>query len=178
MKKNWVRGVLSVVMVLHGVGASVAAESMEGAVETSAAAPASLDAEAWKDRLKEVRVQRNVFLGGSVLAVVAGGAMYFSGAGDFNDAKNTPGCTYDGGSTIFCQDEPSRAAAQDQLDSGQQKMIIGGVVTLGGLGLALIGAIKSGELGRLQKEGKQKGYSVTLEPRGLDGAQLLCRRSF
>jgi hypothetical protein len=97
--------------------------------------------------------------------------------GDMNDAKDTPGCDYSGG-TIYCQDEASRAAAQDQLDSSQQKMIIGAAVSLGGLGLALWGAFKSGEMTRLEKQGEKKGFSLSLEPRGMSGMDLLVRRTF
>ncbi|MBL0059537.1 MAG: hypothetical protein IPP35_10620 [Elusimicrobia bacterium] len=185
MSAHAFRVAVAVVLGVQLVGFSAAdlrAEAEKPVVESAGPAagvsPVDLAGqEAWRKEFNGVRTQRNVLLGGSVAAVVAGGVVYVAAMGDMTDAKNTPGCDYSGG-TIYCADEASRAAAQDQLDSSQQKMLIGAAVSLGGLGLALWGAFKSGEMSRLERAGEKKGYSLSLEPRGMTGMELLVRRTF
>lgn len=132
--------------------------------------------EAWKERLTEVKTQRNVLYVFGIGGAVAGMALIAGGVSDNNDAKNTPGCSQSG-TTLYCDDEETTKQAQDKIDKGDQKMATGSVVALAGAGLIVWGVMRGAKARRIEREGKNKGYSFDLKP-NRDGATLVMNRSF
>jgi len=118
--------------------------------------------EQWRKSVRSKRAAgTGMIIGGGVGAAVGLGVMV-SGLIDKVDAANTDGCSYSGGSTIFCNNESSRQAAQDKLDQGQTKLLAGSAVSIIADGLLIWGIVKRVKASRMERRGKEKGYSLSM----------------
>ena len=184
---------MSLFMVVHsgGVSSVFAAESDASGSEASmpsvemesapqkkvpAGKPYLESNAAWKNRLDEVKSQRNALYVFGVGGAVAGAAIFASGYQDNMDVEDTPGCSRSG-STVTCKDQKSTDEAQDKLDKSFQKMIVGDVAMLAGGGLIVWGVLRGAKARRIAAEGKKMGYSFDIRP-NKDGATLVLNRSF
>jgi hypothetical protein len=132
--------------------------------DASEAAPREIpsDQGQWRQKLDEMKTQRNILLGLGSVGAAAGAVMAISGYSEASDAGSTPGCTQTDTFTITCTSEKSRQEAQDKLDSGRGKMVTG--LLVGGVGaVALIaGFLKGDKVNAWEAEGKKKGFTVGL----------------
>jgi hypothetical protein len=131
----------------------------------------------WRDQLSTAKAQRSGLLIVGIGGAVAGTVVLVKGVTEFNEAGKTPGCSRNG-NEILCNDESSRASAQDKLDSGRSKMAIGLVVMGIGAGLSVWGVARGNEVSRLERVGKKKGYKVDVTTQGTDGMAVMLSRSF
>lgn len=131
----------------------------------------------WREQLAAAKAQRTGLLIVGIGGAVAGVVVVANGAKEFSEAENTPGCSRDG-NEILCDNEASRATAQDKLDSGRSKMLTGAVVLVIGTCLGIWGISRGSEADRLERLGKKKKYTVDVAPQGRDGASILFSRSF
>lgn len=150
------------------------------AVEASQGPDASgADRLQWQRRYTSARNTRTTLfvLGG--MGVAAGYAVYFSGIAENQDVEDIPGCSVSG-STVSCNSAQSTQAAQEKLDSSLQKIGLGALIGLvvGG-GLLTWGAVSTGRISRLRKEGRNKGFiSFGPDPRDPKRLQLAYTRRF
>lgn len=131
----------------------------------------------WREQLSTAKAQQTGLLIAGIGGAVAGTVVLVKGYTDFNEADNTPGCSKND-NEILCDDEESRAAAQDKLDSGRSQMVIGLVVLGIGAGLGVWGGSRGSEADRLERVGKKKGYKVDVTTQGRDGMAVMLSRAF
>lgn len=131
----------------------------------------------WREQLTTAKAQQTGLLIAGIGGAVAGTVVMVKGYSEFNEADNTPGCSKSG-TEILCDDEESRATAQDKLDSGRSKMVIGLVVMGIGAGLGVWGVSRGNEADRLERVGKKKGYKVDVTTQGRDGMAVMLSRTF
>ncbi|MBL8024178.1 MAG: hypothetical protein JNK54_07875 [Elusimicrobia bacterium] len=169
-------GVGSTVFGAEGGGASTPVVEYENSVQKIAPMKDTQGEIVWRERLDNVKGQRNALWFFGVGTTVAGVVVMASGIKDVNDAEEIPGC-YKSGTTIICNNSESTSQAQDKLDKGETKTAIGGVATLAGAGLIVWGVFRGAKARRLTREGVNKGYSVDVRP-NRDGMALVLNRSF
>lgn len=186
MKKHVSCLLVGVISLLTLIPTGVTAEELKpremGKEEGSFVMPSPDERQAkdelrWRDQLATAKAQRTGLLVVGISGAVAGTAVFVKGFTEFNEADNTPGCSRDG-NEILCNDESSRATAQDKLDSGRSQMAIGLVVMGIGAGLSVWGVSRGNEASRLERVGKKKGYKVDVTTQGRDGMAVMLSRSF
>ena len=116
----------------------------------------------WRESVRSKRAAgTGLIVGGSVGTAVGLGLMV-SGLIDRVDATTTPGCFSSGAYSITCNDQNSLQEANDKLEQGQTKILVGTVVSTIAEGLLIWGIVKRVKARRMVRQGKAKGYSLSM----------------
>ena len=125
----------------------------------------------WQQELDTAQTEHVALWALAAGGTVVGIAGLVGSSKDKSDAENTPGCSVSG-TTIFCQDERSRAQAQSKLDSSKSEATVGVIGLLVGAGFILWAVHQGNEVDSIRRRGRQNGFAWDVQWYGKDAVRL------
>jgi hypothetical protein len=141
-------------------------------------APDPAEQEKWRKRIGELRGQRDVSYGLGAVGTVGGVVLVAAGYSKLNDAESVPGCERTDMFTITCTSQQATDQANEKLDKGRQSLLLGVLALTAGVVGICLGADRDTQAKRMEKRGKEKGFTLGLSIQEDKSVLLALNRRF